>query len=265
MGFVHSIEMGSFVDGPGVRFVVFLSGCPLRCRYCHNPDAWSCHADQRTEAAEILAKIERAAPFLKSAGGGVTVSGGEPLAQPEFTHEILQGAQALGLHTALDTSGFLSDRVTEEMLGVIDLVLLDIKSINESRYQELTGVELEPTLAFAERLSAICKPMWVRFVLVPGVTDDPEDIAGLARFIGRLSNVERVEVLPFHQMAEHKWTELGFEYSLRDTPPPSAEQVQAAVDLFAAEGISVGRGRFVPCMPSDEKGDPDAEDTHRPG
>lgn len=255
MGYVHSIEVGSFVDGPGVRFVVFLSGCPLRCRYCHNPDAWSCHAEQRTEASDILNQIERATDFLKSSGGGVTLSGGEPLAQPDFAFELLRGAKELGLHTALDTSGYLGDRATDEMLGAVDLVLLDIKSFDEGTYKDLTGVDLEPTLTFAERLSAMCKPMWIRYVLVPGLTDNAGDISALARFIGRLTSVERVEILPFHQMAEHKWKELGLEYSLKGTEPPTSEQVQAAVDLFAAEGISVGQGRFAPCAPSDEKGE----------
>lgn len=264
MGFVHSIEVGSFVDGPGMRFVVFLAGCPLRCQYCHNPDAWACHAEQQTAASDVLARIERSATFLRSGGGGVTVSGGEPLAQAEFAHEILRGAKELGLHTALDTSGYLGDRLTDEMMGDIDLVLLDIKSFNEGAYRELTGVELEPTLTFAERLSAKCKPMWIRFVLVPGLTDDPGDIASLARFVSRLSNVERLEVLPFHQMAQHKWEELELPYQLKDTPPPTPAQMEHVVSLFEAEGLPVGRGRFTPCTPSEKDGDRDVERIPQP-
>lgn len=259
MGFVHSIEVGSFVDGPGMRYVVFLAGCPLRCQYCHNPDAWTCHPGQRTDAESVLAQIERSAAFLKAGDGGVTVSGGEPLAQAKFAHEILRGAKALGLHTALDTSGYLGERLTDEMLGDIDLVLLDIKSIDEQTYRDLTGVDLEPTLTLAERLSATCQPMWVRFVLVPGLTDDAVQIAALARFIGRLASVERVEILPFHQMAQHKWAELGLPYRLAATKPPTAEQIDRATALFEAEGLTVGQARFTPCTPAEKDGDRDVE------
>lgn len=259
MGYVHSIEVGSFVDGPGTRFVVFLSGCPLRCRYCHNPDAWSCKPEQRRDAAHVLAQIERSAAFLRGGGGGVTISGGEPLAQAKFAHEILRGSKRLGLHTALDTSGYLGERLSDEMLGDIDLVLLDIKSIDPDAYRELTGVELEPTLELAKRLSAMCQPMWIRFVLVPGLTDDPGQITRLARFVSRLDSVERVEVLPFHQMAEHKWADLGLRYSLAKTPPPTAEQIAAAVHAFHAEGVAVGEGRFTPCNPTAQEGDRDEQ------
>lgn len=258
MGFVHSTEFGSFVDGPGVRFVVFLAGCPLRCRYCHNPDAWTCKPGQRTEATDVLQQIERSAAFLSSAGGGVTVSGGEPLAQPEFAHELLRGSKALGLHTALDTSGYLSDRLTDEMLGDIDLVLLDIKAFDPGKYRDLTGVELEPTLRLAERLSAACKPVWIRYVLVPGLTDDRADVAALAAYVRGLSSVERIEILPFHQMAQHKWEELGLPYSLADARPPTAEEVARATALFEAEGLEVGRGRFTPCTPTTKERDCDA-------
>lgn len=249
VGFVHSIELGSFVDGPGVRFVVFIAGCPLRCQYCHNPDAWRCKPGQRTSAKTVLAQIEHSAAFLKSGDGGVTVSGGEPLAQAEFAHEIIAGAKALGLHTALDTSGFLSDRLTEEMLSDIDLVLLDIKAFDPDKYRELTGVELAPTLELAERLAAACKPTWIRYVLVPDLTDDPADITAVARYVAQLKNVERLEVLPFHQMAAHKWRELGLTYRLAATQPPTDEEVARAVALFEDEGIVVGRSHAVRCKP----------------
>jgi len=247
MGFVHSIEVGSFVDGPGVRFVVFVAGCPLRCQYCHNPDAWRCRTGQRMDAATVLTQIERSSAFLRAGGGGVTVSGGEPLAQAEFTHEILKGSKALGLHTAIETSGYMGDYMTDEMLDDIDLVLLDIKSFNERSYRDLTGVELAPTLAFAERLSAMCKPMWVRFVLVPRLTDNLDDISELAKYVSGLSSVERVEVLPFHQMAQHKWQELGIPYLLKDTQPPSPAEVARVAALFEAEGLPVGREHVTPC------------------
>lgn len=250
IGYVHSVEIGSFVDGPGIRFVVFLSGCPLRCAYCHNPDSWK--RGEPTESEEILRRIARAAPFLTSGRGGVTVSGGEPLTQPAFALELFRGARALGLHTALDTSGYLGDKLTDEMLAEIDLVLLDIKSYDPEIYRETTCVEVEPTLRLARRLSEMCKPIWVRFVLVPGLTDDPANIAGLARFVGTLRNVERVEVIGFHQMAAHKYEQLGIEYRLADTPPASPEQVEQAKRVFAAEGLPVDEGVRISCGPNAE-------------
>lgn len=247
-GYVHSLEVGSFVDGPGTRFVVFLAGCPLRCVYCHNPDACRISGDP-TDSDEIVAQIARTAGFLSAGGGGVTVSGGEPLAQAAFALDILKGARALGLHTALDTSGFLDDRVTDEMLDALDLVLLDIKSFDPATYREVTGVDLEPTLRLARHLSDVCKPMWIRFVLVPGWTDEPSNIAGLARFIAGLSSVERVEIVPFHQMGRHKWEELGLPYRLSETEPPTADEVRRAKELFEAEGVTVGDRPLAACAP----------------
>jgi len=253
MGYVHSVEVGSFVDGPGVRYVVFLAGCPLRCQYCHNPDAWKCRGEPQDSSA-VVAQIARTAAFLKAGDGGVTVSGGEPLAQADFALAILKGAHDLGLHTALDTSGYMGERVGDEMLTVTDLVLLDIKSYDPETYRRVTGVDVEPTLRLAKRLSDVCKPTWVRFVLVPGLTDDPANIEGLARFVGRLTNVERVEVLPFHQMAKHKWEELRIPYPLENTPTPTPEQVQHVKDVFAAQGLPVNEGRFAPCGPTGRGG-----------
>lgn len=253
-GYVHSIESGSFVDGPGVRYVVFLSGCPLRCAYCHNPDTWQ-RGTETTTSDEVLAAIERTAPFLKAGDGGVTVSGGEPLAQASFAHDILHGAKRLGLHTALDTSGYLGARATDEMLGDIDLVLLDIKSWDPEVYKDVTGVEVEPTLRFARRLSDMCKPAWIRFVLVPGLTDDPANVEGLAAFIGTLVNVERVEIIPFHQMGKRKWEGLCLPYRLNATQPPSEEDLQRVHRVFEAHGLPLEIGRFPPCGPADGQGD----------
>lgn len=245
-GYVHSIEIGSFVDGPGTRFVAFLSGCPLRCAYCHNPESWARIA-QEMDSARLLERIARSAAFLRAGGGGVTVSGGEPLAQAAFAIELLHGAHTMGLHTALDTSGYLGERLPDSALGDIDLVLLDIKAWDRRVYRDLTGVNLEPTLAFARRLSKGCRPMWVRFVLVPGVTDRADDLTGLARFISSLSSVERVEIVPFHQMGRHKWRELGLEYRMARTPEATAEDVAAAAAIFEAEGLRVGETYRAPC------------------
>lgn len=253
-GYVHSVEVGSFVDGPGIRFVVFLAGCPLRCQYCHNPDAWKCSSGTKMQLDEVLARIEQSADFLKRGKGGVTVSGGEPLTQAGFALDILSGAKRLGLHTALDTSGYLGDNLPDERLGDVDLVLLDIKSWDPQTYRAVTGVELEPTLRFAERLSAAGRCMWVRFVLVPGLTDAPDNVAGVARFVGRLSRVERVEVLPFHQMGRHKWEELGLTYRLADTPPADAGAVARVKAVFEAEGLPVDEGRVGTCAPAITRG-----------
>ncbi|MBI5232609.1 MAG: pyruvate formate lyase-activating protein [Coriobacteriales bacterium] len=252
-GYVHSIEVGSFVDGPGLRYVVFLAGCPLRCKYCHNPDTWQCRG-KMSDADSVLKNIGMTAEFLEAGDGGVTVSGGEPLAQPAFTAALLQGSKRLGLHTALDTSGYLGDALTDEMLVNIDLVLLDIKSWLPDVYRELTGVEVEPTLRLARRLSDECKPMWVRFVLVPGITDAHENVEGLARFVATLRSVERVEVVPFHQMGRAKWEQLGIAYELTDTQPPTDDEIQRVKDVFEAHGLPVDDGRFAPCGPVAARG-----------
>lgn len=238
-GWVHSVETGGTVDGPGVRYVLFLAGCPLRCLYCHNPDTQHMHDGTRTLAAEVLDDIASTAGFLKRAHGGVTLSGGEPLVQPEFCAAILRGAKAMGLHTALDTSGFLGNHADDYLLADTDLVLLDIKSFDPATYRNLTGSPLRPTLEFAERLSLMRKPIWLRYVLVPGLTDDPAAIDGLADFAAGLEVVERVDVLPFHKMGEHKWAALRRPYALSDTQPPSAELVERVRAQFRATGLSV--------------------------
>ena len=181
-GFVHSKEAGGAVDGPGIRYVLFVSGCPLRCQYCHNPDTWHMRKGKETSVGEIIAEIASYSNFLKRAKGGITITGGEPLTQVEFTAEIFHAAKAMGLHTALDTSGFLGKRVSDEMLEDIDLVLLDIKAFTEETYFEVTGAQLQPTLDFARRLSAMGKKIWLRYVLVPGLTDKLDEIEGLAAF-----------------------------------------------------------------------------------
>ena len=246
IGYVHSVESGSFVDGPGTRFVVFLSGCPLQCQYCHNPDVCRVRG-KRTDSDEVIAQLARTAHFLRAGGGGVTITGGEPLGQAGFALDILKGAKALGLHTAIETSGYLGDRVSDEMLDNLDLILLDIKSFDEATYREVTGGDVAPTLRLAEKLSSICKPVWVRFVLVPGLTDDPANISGLARFVAGLSNVARMEIVPFHQMGRNKWEELGIPYRLADTKPPTSEEIERAEKLFEAEGVVVGIRHLAPC------------------
>lgn len=238
VGSVHSWDLSTGVDGPGTRFVTFLAGCPLACLYCHNPDTWQMHNGKRVTADEVVAQAAKFTRFIRASGGGATVSGGEPLLQPVFTGELLHRYKhELGLHTALDTSGFLGARATDALLRDTDLVLLDIKSWDRATYRKVTGRELEPTLAFARRLADLGNEVHVRFVLVPGLTDDPENIEGVAAFAASLGNVSRVDVLPFHKLGESKWEALGRPFTLHDTPSPEPEQTAAARAIFAAHGL----------------------------
>ncbi|WP_267941120.1 pyruvate formate-lyase-activating protein [Streptomyces sp. ST2-7A] len=238
-GSVHSTDMSIGVDGPGSRFVAFLAGCPLACLYCHNPDTRYPRNGTRMTADDLVADIARCATFLRAAGGGVTLSGGEPLLQPVFTGEVLHRCRReLDLHTALDTSGFLGSRASDALLADTDLVLLDIKSRDPATYTRVTGRDLRPTLEFARRLDRLGREAWVRFVLVPGLTDDPANVEGVARFTASLGNVTRVDVLPFHRLGAAKWEAMGIPFPLEDTPPPTVEQVEAAREIFVAHGLN---------------------------
>lgn len=235
-GWVHSYETGSTVDGPGVRLMLFMSGCFLRCQYCHNPDTWKLKDGTRIELSHAIRRLRDFAPALRAMGGGLTISGGEPLVQLGFTRGLFAAAKSMGLHTALDTSGFLGHRADDDYLKSVDLVLLDIKSGDPDTYRKVTGAEQAPTLRFAERLNAMGKAIWVRFVLVPGLTDAPDNIRKVAEFVAPMKNVEWVEVLPFHQMGAFKWKALGLDYSLAETPTPTEAQVKAALEIFRAAG-----------------------------
>src|SRR5499426_3238176 len=188
-GYAHSYETSSRYDGPGLRIVLFLSGCLLRCSYCHNPDTWHLKDGTHVSAQQVIDRLGDFAPALRSLNGGLTISGGEPMVQLAFTRRILAAAKQMGLHTAIETSGFLGDRVDERYLSCLDLVLLDIKSSDPETYRAVTGRDLAPTLRFAERLAAMNKPVWVRFTLVPGSTDDPDNVAGIGRFVAPMKNV----------------------------------------------------------------------------
>lgn len=238
-GRVHSVETAGTVDGPGIRFIAFMTGCPLRCQYCHNPDAMRLESGGLRSTEDLLAEIAQYKDFLKRAGGGVTLSGGEPLMQASFTASLLRGCKEMGLHTAVDTSGFLGMRASSAILEDTDLFLLDIKSFDPETYKRVTGRPVELTLQFARHLDTIKKPVWIRFVLVPGLTDAEENVAGLAQFVSTLSNVERVEVLPFHKMGEYKWESLNLQYQLGDTPEPTDEQLAATKAHFEQYGLTV--------------------------
>ena len=238
-GYAHSYESSSRYDGPGLRVVLFLSGCLLRCTYCHNPDTWHLKDGTYVSADHVLSRLGDFAPALRSLDGGLTISGGEPMVQLAFTGRILAGAKRLGLHTAIETSGYLGDRVDEKFLANLDLVLLDIKSGDPETYRRVTGRELAPTLRFAERLAAMNKPVWVRFTLVPGHTDDPANVASIAKFVGPMTNVEWVEVQPFHQLGAFKWKAINLEYQHENTPAPTPDLIKRVFEQFQDAGCRV--------------------------
>ena len=235
-GYAHSYESSSRYDGPGLRMVLFLSGCLLRCTYCHNPDTWHLKDGTHVSVQQVLDRLRSFVPALRALNGGLTISGGEAMVQLEFTRRILAGAKEMGLHTAIQTSGYLGDKVDDRFLSVLDLVMLDIKSSDPETYRKVTARELAPTLRFAERLAKIGKPVWVRFTLVPGHTDDPANVEGIARFVAPMKNVEWVEVQPFHQMGAFKWKAMNLEYKHADTAPPSPELVARVLEQFRAAG-----------------------------
>ena len=237
MGFLHSFTTGSTVDGPGVRVVAWTTGCHWRCLYCHNPDTWTMSNGIPVTVASAIEELRKYRYGLKIMSGGFTLSGGEPLMQDRFAVKLFTAAQLLGIHTAVETNGSLGSRLTDAELETIDLVLLGIKTWDAKRHRQLTGMEIGPVLDFARRLAARRKPVWVRFVLVPGLTDDAKDIAQIANFTASLGNVERVEVLPFHQMGRFKWKELKLNYTLNDVKPPTIDAVEVACAQFRNEGL----------------------------
>ena len=237
MGFLHSFTTGSAVDGPGVRVVAWTTGCMWRCRYCHNPDTWTVTNGIPVTIATAAAELRKYRRGLKVMGGGFTLSGGEPLMQDRFAVKLLAAAKAMDIHTVIETNGYWGNRLSDGELETIDLVMLGIKTWDRERLRQLTGVEIGPTLDFARRLAASGRPIWVRFVLVPGLTDDLHDVAKIAGFAEALGNVERVEVLPFHQLGKYKWEQLGLQYTLHDVEPPSTELVSRTCAVFRAAGL----------------------------
>jgi pyruvate formate lyase activating enzyme len=238
-GLIHSTESFGAVDGPGIRFVVFVKGCRMRCRYCHNADTWDPAGAEEKSAEDILDEAERYRAYWGKKGG-ITVSGGEPLLQVPFVTELFSRAKERGIHTALDTAGQPFTRTGPEydgfvrLLSFTDLVLLDIKEMDPEKHRGLTGWGNENILDLARYLSQINKPTWIRHVLVPGVSDFDEDLYALRDFIDTLTNVERTEVLPYHSFGEEKWRRLGIPYTLSDTEPPSEERIQNAKRILRA-------------------------------
>lgn len=232
-GYVHSIETFGTVDGPGIRFVVFMQGCSLKCMYCHNRDTWQTNSGNETNVDDLVSEIKRYIPYMKSSGGGVTVSGGEPLLQAKFVTTLFKKLKNLNIHTALDTAGSIPiNSDIEELLKYTDLVLLDIKHIDSQKAKILTGLSNENNLAFANYLNEKHIPVWIRQVLVPGYTDDKDDLIELKNFISTLSNVEKIEVLPYHDLGKFKWNELGFDYPLEGVRTANSNDLKLAKDIL---------------------------------
>ena len=237
MGFLHSFTTGSTVDGPGVRLVAWTAGCQWRCLYCHNPDTWNMMNGMPVTLDHAIEEVGKYRHGLKVMSGGITLSGGEPLMQDRFAIRLLSAAKAMDVHTAIETNGYLGERLSDEELEKIDLILLGLKTWTPERHLHLTAKDITPTLEFALRLSRLRRKIWVRFVLVPGLTDDPGNIDEIARFAADLGIVERVEVLPFHQLGRYKWKELGLDYTLNETQAPTPEMLESACDRFRKFGL----------------------------
>ena len=233
-GYVHSIETFGLVDGPGVRFIAFLAGCSMRCKYCHNPDTWAMSVGEQFEASELVKRALRYKTYWKN-DGGITVSGGEPMLQTEFVTELFTLAKQAGIHTTLDTSAQpwnKDDEKYKKLLNVTDLVMLDIKEFESSAHEELTGQPNENIIEFAHYLSDIGKPMWIRHVLVPGVTGSDESLTKIKKLVDSLKTVEKIEILPYHSFGKPKWEKLGIDYSLKDVKPPSDEMMEHAKSIL---------------------------------
>jgi len=237
MGFLHSFTTGATVDGPGVRVVAWTTGCMWRCRYCHNPDTWTLTNGIPVTVSRAAEQLRKYRHGLKVMSGGFTLSGGEPLMQDRFAVKLFTAAKAMGIHTALDTNGYYGDRLADSELEAIDLVMLDLKTWDPHRHRELTGMDNAPTLAFARRLAERKRDVWLRYVLVPGLSDDIDDITRLAEFAAGLGNVTRADVLPFHQLGRYKWNQLNIAYTLETFEPPSIELVERVCGVFRAAGL----------------------------
>ena len=220
------------VDGPGIRTVVFFAGCNLRCKYCHNPDTWNVNQGEKMTADGVVNEVLKYSSYYKFSGGGVTISGGEPLMQPGLLQAVLEGCKKNGIHTAIDTSGCCKPDIAKKILPLVDLLMLDFKCFNPEKYLDLTGQELSKTLAFLDEASLQKTPTWVRYVLVPGFTDDLGEIKQLSDYLKAFDNIQKVEVLPFHKSGEYKWADLNLKYELHDIMPPSPELLEKAKGIL---------------------------------
>lgn len=232
-GMLHSIYHGGMVDGPGIRSVFFFSGCPLRCLYCHNPDTWDIKTGQQYTVERLIERALTYKSFHKASGGGITATGGEPFMQPLFLIELLKAAKAHDIHTAIDTSGFTNAKTAREALKYTDLLMLDIKAYNPETYKRVTGVQIDNMLEVLRIAGEMNVPTWARYVLVPDLTDNIQDLHDLAKFLRGYKHIQKVEILPFHKAGEYKWKEIDQPYELTNTPPPLPRIMRAAKEIFA--------------------------------
>jgi pyruvate formate lyase activating enzyme len=239
LGFVHSFTTGSAVDGPGMRVVVWLTGCQFRCVFCHNPDTWKLNNGIPVPLARAVEEVRKYRHGLRTMQGGLTVSGGEPLLQDRFLIRLFTAVKETKIHTTVDTNGYFGDRLSDADLQACDLVMLGLKALDPELHRRITGMDNAPVVAFARRLAALRRPMWLRYVLVPGLTDRVDDLKQIAEFAAGLGNVEDVELLPFHQLGRFKWEKLGMKYELQNTAPPSPEQTEQAIAVFRSVGLEV--------------------------
>jgi pyruvate formate lyase activating enzyme len=240
IGRIHSVESFGTVDGPGIRFITFMQGCLMRCQYCHNRDTWDLDGGKEVQVEELMSQIISYRPFLDASNGGVTASGGEAILQAEFVAELFKACKKEGIHTCLDTNGFVRKYtpIIDELLDHTDLVLLDIKQMNDDKHIELTKVSNHRTLQFAEYLAKRNQATWIRYVVVGGFTDDEASALQLAEFIKPMKNVEKVELLPYHELGKHKWEAMGETYQLDGVTPPSREIMEKIKAVFSSQGIN---------------------------
>ena len=227
-GRIHSVETMGLDDGPGIRYVLFMQGCMMRCQFCHNPDTWHINEGRLADSDDIFQEARKFLPYYRASGGGVTVSGGEPLVQAPFVRDLFRACKEAGIHSALDTTGYIWNDTVAEVLQYTDLVLLDLKEMDDQKHFALTTVHNPAVLRFAKHLAEHNIPAWIRHVLVPGLTDDPDSLRQIGAFIKDMPNIERVELLPFHKMGEYKWMELGIPYQLTDVQAATDDEVQMA-------------------------------------
>lgn len=238
-GRVHSIETFGTVDGPGIRYIIFFQGCPLRCKYCHNRDTWKPNCGKEYTSDELVQDIVKYQSYMQFSGGGVTASGGEATLQADFVAELFAKCKELGIHTCLDTAGFVDIEKVDKLLDYTDLVLLDIKHIDNEKCKKLTGVGNEKALKLAKHLDERNIPIWFRHVLVPGVTDSEENLSKIGEFAATLNNIDRLEILPYHTMGVHKWENMGLKYDLKDVRDANDEDVARAAEIIERYGVKV--------------------------
>jgi pyruvate formate lyase activating enzyme len=238
-GKIHSIETCGTVDGPGIRYILFLSGCPLRCKYCHNPDTWASPMYKSITVDETMEDIKKYKSYFTFSKGGITLSGGEATMQWKFVTELFKECKKEGIHTCLDTSGYCDLKRADMFLPYTDLVLLDIKQINPKKHKHLTGVDNTKILEFAKYLNEKNIPAWIRYVLVPEYTDDDEDVNNLCQFLVELNNIEKVEIIPYHEMGIDKWKELNMAYELKHIKPPTKDNIQRIKNIFLKYNLPI--------------------------